>query len=434
MVRCHLLDGRFVETDLPDLEAAVALLEERRTALHALSVDDIIELLARLGKEMVRDPVVSAIEGASYMSLWLRRDNLERLLSIDLVNREALDRFCEVQPGVLMRAQPRGVSCHWLPNNVPTLSFFSLMLAVLTKNASVLKVSEVNRGVLTAVLKRLARIEVDRNGRMISGSTIVETVCMISFDSSHLEANEMMSQAADIKLAWGGSEAVRSVAALPQKDTCDILLFGPKYSLAVFDQAFLAREDLDNALKPLAMDVALFDQTACSSPQVAIVERGAMSAREFAEHMARCLETLPRRMLGTRRPEARCLDIINVRGAYLLSEDKDIVMPGDLGWTILIDQDAGLPEPVQGKCLFVREVGDLLEAAEWLTRRVQTVALCIEDPDRRMAFANKASYIGVDRFVLPGSMNDFALPWDGMLPLGRMVRWTTIRRNDNDRG
>ena len=42
MFRCHLLDGRFAETELPDLEAAVALLDERRKALHDLSVDDIM--------------------------------------------------------------------------------------------------------------------------------------------------------------------------------------------------------------------------------------------------------------------------------------------------------------------------------------------------------------------------------------------------------
>jgi hypothetical protein len=433
MVRCHLLDGRFAETDLPDLEAAIAVLEERRAVLHDLAIDDIIELLDKLGKELVRDPAMSSVEGASYMSLWLRRANLERLCVIDLREKEMLDRFCEVRPGVEMRAQPRGVSCHWLPNNVPTLSFFSLMLAVLTKNASVLKVSEVNRGVLTAVLRKLAQLSTVRNGRPVDGSAIVDTVCMVSFDSSHAEANEMLSMAADVKIVWGGSEAVRSVAALPQKDTCDTLVFGPKYSLAVFDQEYLARNDPEGALKQLAVDLALFDQTACSSPQVVILERGPVTARQFAERMAGCMENLPKRLLGTKRPEARCLDVINARGKYLLSEDKDIVAPRDLAWTILLDDEEGLPEPVQGKCLFVREVEDLEDAVGWLTRKVQTIALCIGDADKRRSFAERASYAGVDRFVPPGSMNDFTLPWDGMLPISRMVRWTTIRSETDDR-
>lgn len=428
MMRCHLLDGSFADIDIPDLEAAVAVLEERRAALHDLEADDIIELLVQLGRELVRDPAMNGVEGASYMSLWLRRDNLERVCSADLGNRQMLDRFLEVRPGVEMRAQPRGVSCHWLPNNVPTLSFFSLMMAVLTKNASLLKISEANRGVLTAVLKRLARLSAVRNGRTIHGSAIVGSVCMVSLDSSDREANEMMSLSADIKVVWGGSEAVRGVAALPQKDTCDLLVFGPKYSLAVFDQEYLARGDADEALRQLAMDVALFDQTACSSPQVVVLEKGAVSSRQFAERMAASMEKLPARLLGARRPEARSLDIINARGRYFLSEDRDLVAPRDLSWTILLDREDGLPEPVQGKCLFVREADDLEDVAGWLTRRVQTIALCIEDDEKRDAFAERASYAGVDRFVLPGGMNDFTLPWDGMLPLSRMVRWVTMRR------
>lgn len=428
MVRCHLLDGRFEETEIEDIKSVTDLLEERRAALHDLCIDDVIEILTKLGKEMVRDPAMSAIEGASYMSLWLRRDNLERLCSLDLRDREMMDRFREVRPGLMMRAQPRGISCHWLPNNVPVLSFFSLMLAVLTKNASLLKVSDANRGVLSAVLRRLARATAERDGRVLHGSAIVDAVCMVSFDSSDRAANEMMSMAADIKIVWGGSEAVRGVAALPQKDTCDLLVFGPKYSLTVFDQRFLGRSNLEDSLKQMAMDVALFDQAACSSPQVAFVERGEVTAREFAERMARCMGTLPQRLLDVPRPEARCLDIINARGNYLLSVDKDVISSGGLEWTMLLDGETDLPEPVQGRCLFVREVDDLMKVAEQLTRKVQTVALCIDDVERKMEFAERASYAGVDRFVLPGNMNDFSLPWDGVLPLSRMVRWITMMR------
>jgi hypothetical protein len=241
----------------------------------------------------------------------------------------------------------------------------------------------------------------------------------------------MMSLAADVRVVWGGSEAVRGVSSLPHKDTCDTLIFGPKYSLAVFDQAFLARDDLDRVLRQLAMDIVLFDQTACSSPQVVLLERGDVTAWQFAERLAEVLKGLPRRLLDTERPEARCLDIINARGEYLLSTDKNIIMPKDLSWTVLIDHEDGLPEPVHGRCIFVREVEDLNNAARQMTRSVQTIALCVQDEDSRRDFVERASYAGADRFVLPGEMNDFTLPWDGLLPLSRMVRWTTIRRDSD---
>ncbi|MBI0582832.1 MAG: hypothetical protein ISF22_01245 [Methanomassiliicoccus sp.] len=428
MMRCHLLDGRFEDTEIDDLDDVVAVLEERRGELHRLTMGDIIDLLDKLGKELIRDPATSSVDGASYIGLWLRRENLERLCSLNYGRSEMLDRPCEVRPGTLMRAQPRGISCHWLPNNVATMAFFSLMLSILSKNASLLKVSEVSRPVLTPVLRKLGEISMERDGRKVSGATVLAAVCMISFDSSRTEDNVRMSRAADVRVVWGGSEAVQGVAALPQKDTCDTLLFGPKYSLAVFDQAYLEREGIDRTMRQLAMDAALFNQSACSSPQVVLLERGRVTAKEFAKRLAEGFESLPPRLLGAEKPESMCLDVINARGRYLLSEDRDIVMSPDLGWTVLIDSEEGLPEPVQGRCVFVREVDDLLRAAGWLTRKVQTVALCVGDTRKREEFAERASYAGVDRFVLPGEMNDFTLPWDGMLPLGRMVRWVTVRR------
>jgi hypothetical protein len=431
MFKCHLLDGRFEDVEIADLSPVLEILEARRKELHAFSIEDIIDILDQLGKEIVKDPELSRMEGASYISLWLRRSNLERLCALNYGRREQVDRFTEVRPGLQMRAQPRGTSCHWLPNNVASLSVFSLMLAVLSKNAALLKVSEINRPILTAVLSKLSGDSGEKDGRSMAGDTIARAVSMISFDSSRVDAGTMMSLAADVRVVWGGSEAVRGVSSLPHKDTCDTLIFGPKYSLAVFDQAFLARDDLDRVLRQLAMDIVLFDQTACSSPQVVLLERGDVTAWQFAERLAEVLKGLPRRLLDTERPEARCLDIINARGEYLLSTDKNIIMPKDLSWTVLIDHEDGLPEPVHGRCIFVREVEDLNNAARQMTRSVQTIALCVQDEDSRRDFVERASYAGADRFVLPGEMNDFTLPWDGLLPLSRMVRWTTIRRDSD---
>lgn len=432
MARCHLLDGEFVDREITDLGTVEALLNERRAELCVLTIEDIIALLARLGRELIKDPDIGRLDGATYISLWLRADNLERLCDLNYGNRARLDGLKEVRPGLEMRCQPRGTACHWLPNNVPVMSFFSLMLAVLSKNASVLKVSDINRPVLSKVLGKLGTITLERQGRRVDGSSIVRSVCMISFDSSQMADNVMMSLAADIKIAWGSGEAVRSVAALPQKETCDTIIFGPKYSLAVFDQAFLGRTDRDDILNRLAQDVVLFDQTACSSPQVAFVERGPFTARRFAEALAQGFERLSPRLRRTDMPERMCLDVINSRGTYLLSEDKDVVMPKDLGWTILIDGEEGLPEPVQGRCVFVREVNDLMEIVPHITRKVQTVALCVEDRRRMRELADHMSCAGVDRFVMPGEMNDFTLPWDGIMPLSRMVRWITVRRKATD--
>ena len=203
MVICHLLASRFQESDLANIADLLPLLDSGRKDLADLELEDIIAILAQLGKELVKDDEMRSIEGASFISLWLRKDNLERLCALDYGDLMMLDHFVMIRPGLEMRARPRGITCHWLPNNVPSLAFFSLVMAILSKNASVLKVSEVNRPLLTTILRRLNGISVARNDRMLSGSTIVASVCMISYPSMDLKTNESISRIADIKIDLG---------------------------------------------------------------------------------------------------------------------------------------------------------------------------------------------------------------------------------------
>ena len=46
---------------------------------------------------------------------------------------------------------------------------------------------------------------------------------------------------------------------------------------------------------------------------------------------------------------------------------------------------------------------------------------------KKREFARNATYKGVDRIVVPGKIHDFDLPWDGVLTLNRLVRWTILK-------
>jgi hypothetical protein len=121
--------------------------------------------------------------------------------------------------------------------------------------------------------------------------------------------------------------------------------------------------------------------------------------------------------------------IINARATYLLSEGKDCVAPKDLGWTILINRDPTLEEPVQGKCIFVKEIDAVEEVIPLVNHRIQAITIGIPDRAKREAFARQATYRGADRIVIPGTIHDFTLPWDGIMTLNRLVRWVILRNN-----
>lgn len=84
-----------------------------------------------------------------------------------------------------------------------------------------------------------------------------------------------MSGSAQVRIAWGGKEAVETVAKYPSMIDCETVVFGPKLSYAV-----IAREELssEHAAKKLArrvsVDVSVFDQSGCASPHNLYIEKG----------------------------------------------------------------------------------------------------------------------------------------------------------------
>jgi hypothetical protein len=89
---------------------------------------------------------------------------------------------------------------------------------------------------------------------------------------------------------------------------------------------------------------------------------------------------------------------------------------------------------VQGRCLFVRCVPDLAAQITRLSPKIQTLGLAVGDDGLRMAVSLAGARAGVARCVPLGTMNFFEAPWDGMLPLQRLVRWARMPAGDHGTG
>ena len=427
MIKCYLLDGEFKERTFDDFTGISEIVNENRKKIYYLKLDLIIELLTKLGRVIIRDKTINTIEGVSYISLWLRKDNLKKICRLNYLDTSYFENFKEAENNFELCAQPRGIVCHWVAANIPTLAFFSLIQSILSKNGSVVKVPEENKDIILTMLKHLNGIEVEDNGKIYSGEDIVNSISIVSFEGKNYEDSRNFSLIADCKIIWGSSEAVSVVTALPQKEHCEIISFGPKYSFGVFDREYIESEHFEEALENSVTDIAIFNQMACSSPQVIFFEKSLYSIKEIAEKMKSYFEKLPERFLKQYIPQTMASRIINARGMYLLDEDKDILKSDDLGWTILINNEINLEEPVQGKCIFIKEIDKVDKVLDLITRKIQAMTVCILDAGKRRGFAKAATYRGVDRIVIPGKIHDFDLPWDGILTLNRLVRWVILK-------
>lgn len=429
MFKCYLSQDSFAETYIPDLHAIADQLNTARSDLYHFPLPVIIELLAKLGKRIVADGGRFQKDGISYIGLWLRKQNLEEICRINYTNLDVADRYVEIRPHVQMMAQPRGIVCHWIAANIPSLGIFSLVLGLLSKNASLVKVPPENVELVSWILEKLQGISMTWNGTEYSGNTLVNTIALVSFPGKNVALSSMFSLAADCRIIYGGGEAIASVARLPASETCETIIYGPKYSFGIFDREFIEGEDLEQAVSRCILDVVTFNQMACSSPHVYFFEKSRKPLREIGEMFAAAFARVSDALLHQETPTAVIADIINKRAYYLLSQEKDAIFPPHAGWTILLDRGIALEEPVFGKTVFLKEVESLDSVAECVTRKVQAVTLCIADEEKRRTYAKRLAYNGADRIVLPGTSNEYDQPWDGMLSLSRMVRWTILKEN-----
>lgn len=401
-----------------------AALRQHSERLRRIPVSSILDLLDDYSRQLADSPDAASLEGLAFLTFWLRRRNLEPLVESALHGGMAsLEGFVD-HAGGRIKAQPKGLVCHWVAGNIPTLAVFSWVVGLLCKNVALLRVSEATVAATDTLVAALARAR----GRGFSGEQALAAVRFVHFDSADHERHAAMSLAADCKLVWGSGPTVDFVGGLPRQHHCNEVVFGPKYSVGV-----ICRETQEEPARfartvdAFVRDLMAFDQQACSSPQTIFVERsrlGAQVARDLiAERLDRATRSAQVRVDGytaTRIHQARAL--------WSFTPGRTFRAPAGAQWTVCLDADVELKEAVQSRTVFLVDVEDLSQVAACMTPRVQTLGLAVVDDERALELADRCTARGVSRCVRPGLMNVYDLPWDGRMALSEMVNWVSLKR------
>jgi hypothetical protein len=418
---------------LEDLDALVHELKADRLALAATPVDAIIAILAAAGKAWM-DPKhrlhrTVGGPGLNYLVYYLSRRNLEEVADLALRgDRRHLDGFRPLKGGVRLRAQPRGLCVHWLAGNVAAMGMLSVVQSLLAKNANLVRVPTEQALFVPTLLAALGEIEVEHDGRAYAGSLLARACTAVHFPREAADAHTALSLAADVRVAWGGREAVESVLNLPRRYGTEDLVFGPKYSFSVVGGRQLQDEEAARAVaKALAADASQFDQQACSCPHTVFVEKGkAVTGVAFAallaDELAKALKRYPRGEITAGDATA----VTRVRSLAGLTEGGRVFASSGPDYTVVFEPGGrDLAEPVFNRVLFVREWDDLEAVASLADHFTQTVGLAL-DEEQAGRLANLATLRGVERCPRIGQANQFDQPWDGVFPIDRLVRWVSV--------
>lgn len=426
--------GNRAESDSPtgSLGESIQRLRAAQDELRRLSVDDLISLFDEIARawSSPRHSLAATLREneLGFLTLWMRERNLRRICDLALHgSRHCLDEFCSLSPvdARVFKAQPRGLIVHWVAGNVPVLGIISVVQGLLTKNANLVKVPASDRGLLPALLNSMRGVScVTASGMRLDGATLTNAVCAVYADRQDREAARQMSLAADVRLAWGGRDAVEAIMSLPRKFGTEDIIHGPKLSFAVVGAEKLAGEEQARAIaRSIARDASAFDQRGCNSPHTVFVEAGGVTCpQDFAKLLAREMDTIHRRQPLRVIAPSETVEILAQRAEYAMQGTA--WHSEGMGWSVLFSENGrGLGGPCYARTLFVRPVSDVFDTVPFCSGATQTVGLALGD--RRLALANALTARGVERCPEVGSMSLYDAPWDGLFPIGRMVRWVS---------
>ena len=413
------------------LSAMISTLRERQQWLAAQPVESLVQLISKVAEIWRTDVRYDFLrdKGRLFLCQWCSEKHLMQVaregLRGNIGYADTFMPFADSDAHIL-KANPRGLVCHWMAGNVQILGIFALVQCILTKNVNLLKVAAKDGGVFSSLIRAFEEVEVELpGGGVLRGCDVAATIGVVYFPRSSSALAECMSKEADVRIAWGGKEAVETVAAYPSKIDSQTVVFGPKLSMAVIGREALSSEHEARKLaRRLTVDVAVFDQYGCASPHNVYIEKGGeISPRRFCEILSEVFPKtevqIPKGSMSAEESSA----VHSIRGVY---DFKGSVYGSDtMSWTVLFDPDIQLASPVYSRVLFVHEVDSIMDAVAEIQPYIQSIGIEVSS-DKAVTFANAATAKGVARLPKIGRMLNFEMPWDGMFLIDRLVRWNTL--------
>jgi len=377
-----------------------AIVEGLRSARASMNPFDprVLEFAEDLARRLRRHPRARTAPALLALSHWIRPAGIAAL-------REHWDRICSV-PGVIRT--PRGVVFHLPPTNVDTLFVYSWLLSALAGNANVIRLSPTAIETGSSLVETVVETLDEHPG-------VAATTAIVSYGHD-TSVTERLS-ASDVRVIWGGDEAVRTIRSVPLAVHATELVFPDRFSFVVVGAeqfASVPDVDVDVAVHGFVNDAYWFDQLGCSSPRMIVwvgsPEHSAEAAERFRAALVRHLDD-EERAVPTSAVIAK-LVFAAVRSADGATERVD--------WTsneatfVTLDSLRSLDRHGPGGGLFQQvTVSDLGEVTEHIARRDQTVTHWGIRRTELESFAASLGARGVERLVPVGRALEFSNHWDG---------------------
>lgn len=359
---------------------------------------EVLDVCAGISHRLFQDTEARAYPELQALAFWMRKTELARMAEEF--------RSLETETTVMV---PRGLVFHVPPSNVDTIFVYSWLIAVLTGNKNVIRVSS-RESAQTSILLRVLRDSILNRSEEIRAATVI---VQYPRDES---INRALSLACDVRVVWGGDATVETFRKLPVSPHAKDLAFPDRYSFAAIrTPAYLNLNDQqrDRLALNFFNDTFWFDQMACSSPRLIVwCGQREASATSSADFYRRLVAVVEKRDLQL--APATVLNKFAFACRAILDQGAETYI-NDLNVTVLDVPDLELLQRTHcgGGLLLQCAVAGLDELERFINRKDQTVTAFGWSSEELRNFIRAVRGRGVDRVVPIGQALQFNRYWDG---------------------
>jgi len=320
---------------------------------------------------------------------------------------------------------PRGLVFHIPPANVDTIFIYSWLLAALTGNRNVIRLSSRESPQISILLRLFAEAARDSHAEDILATTLI---LRYGHDRAITAA---ISAAADVRVVWGGDRYVNEIRSIPLAPHAREVTFPDRYSMSVIRaSAYLeadARERANLASR-FYNDTYWFDQAGCSSPRLLVwigrPEECTKASQPFIAELEAQIRSREYRLptgAYLKKLTFACNTIANGGATSWSSPANELCVLSLENLQTLKRDHPG------GGLLFEYAAEDLSALVEIIERRDQTLTHFGFEPAELRDLARNLNGKGIDRIVPVGEALNFHRYWDGHDLLQEMTRRVHVR-------
>lgn len=364
-----------------------------------------VAFVADFSRAILRRPQVRTFPELAALAHWFRGSRLKEL------QQAQADDADRVRLG-------RGLAFHIAPANVDSVAMYSLLLSLLAGNVNWVRVSQKISPQLEFILATLHQLT---QAASPGTAELAQRLVILTYPHD-AEITSTISEAAMLRVVWGGDATVKAIRAIALRPTATEICFPDRFSCAALNARALLQLQ-DDAWPRIASafynDAFWFAQQACSSPRtlawVGTVEDCAQARARFwpaiqAELQRREAENTPAMTM------ARLAASFEMAAAQAAHVDQ----PASLGgFPTVLQLDGRLTSTLKdmhcGNGLFLEHHFERLDQlAPQLSDKEQTLTVFGFAREELLALIEQLPSRAVDRIATLGDALTFAPAWDGM--------------------